>query len=458
MLLKWSVKRLICYAVLLNTKLRRVMQRSPDFSGKRLICYAVLLNTLLVPAKLTAGSSAVYQLDLFMNMARLAKGEWIFGYTGEADMKFRSKGERNVKGEINLEVFSPDLLSLQTGTSIAAVGLKKAYIKANFVLNEEKSHMLRWTLGKTRLSWGEGFVFNAGDILFGSFSPYLDFTETELRDETAWLTALNFQLSPFVFLELTALPPEVDLSSYFELSLPGTGAEEQAELLATLDLPGIENSSVGGRVYAELGKDRTVKLETGYLYSGQSRTAVPEVLDQPMHRIYFGLEGNKHFNWQLTSSASFPVNDIENQWDLTSRLWQISAGLSHIHSINSDSSISFRLETLWVPYGFWGNPTVVERVSSPERALGLLIYPEFTYSPMSSLMLFLRSVISPIDASAQVSVGADWNVYKGLNLMLFLNFNGGAGDRTFAWERGDAGLLQAGSTGFSSLIGMRYKF
>lgn len=422
-----------------------------------LVCLLILMLAI-VPCSIFADSSTTYDMSLFLNLVRLTKGEWIFGYNGDINLKFKSKGERNVKGEIDLELFSPDLLSLQSGTALAAVSLKKAFIKANFMLNADKSQILRWTIGKTRLSWGEGAVFNAGDVLFGSVSPYLDFTESELRNETAWMTALNFQLSPFIFLEMVVLPPEMDLSTYLELSLPGIDELESAQLLSEYELPGIEKSSLGMRLYAELGEERTVKLETGYLYSGEARTAVIPVFEQAMHRIYFGLEGNRFFNWQITSSVSFPVEDITSQWELVGQMWNISAGVSYIHSISSDSSLSFRLETLWTPFGFWNTPDQTTQIESPGRGLALMLYPEISYSPISTLNLFVRSMISPIDASAMFSMGVDWNVYKGLNIMAFANFNGGDEKATFAWDRGEAGAMASSSTGFSMMTGMRYRF
>jgi len=407
---------------------------------------------------LWAESKQSYEIDLFMNMVRLTKGEWIFGYSGSADIKFKSTGDRKVKGEIDLELFSPDLLSLKSGGTIAALEVKKIFIKANFILNEEGSQILKWTIGKTRLSWGEGSVFNSGDILFGSLSPYLDYTESELRDQTAWLTALNFQLAPFVFVEFVALPPDMDLSHLLELSPPSTDEAAAATLLADYKLPLISQSSVGARLYAELGEERTVKLETGYLYQGESKVAVKELLDIPMHRIYFGLEGNRYFNWQITSSVSFPVNDISDSWELVGELWSLSAGLSYIHSISSDSRISFRLESLWVPFGFWKNPTVAEKSARSGKGVGVMLYPEIAYSPISSLNLVVRSMISPVDVSGQFSFGVDWNIYQGLNILLFGNFNGGSADSTFSWDRGESSIFYAGSTGFSIMMGMRYIF
>ena len=420
--------------------------------------YILILFFCITFPPLFCESSQTYEMDLFMNMIRLTKGEWIFGYSGSADIKFKSKGEKKVKGEIDLELFSPDLLSLKSGTSLAALQVKKMYIKANFILNKEKSHVLKWTIGKTRLSWGEGFVFNSGDILFGSLSPYLDFTENKLRDDSAWLTALNFQLAPFVFLEFVAMPPKMDLGHYLELSLPGTDESESAQLLSDYELPHISQSSIGTRLYAEIGKNRYLKLETGYMYMGESKVVVAEVLDKAMHRIYFGLEGNRFFNWQITSSVSFPVENIDTSWDLVGQLWSISGGLSYIHSLNSESSISFRLESLWVPFGFWSNPTTVEKMAEPGRGLGVLLYPELAYSPINSLNLVVRSMISPIDASGQFSFGIDWNVYQGLNILLFSNFNGGNENSTFAWDRGEESIFNASSTGFSIMTGMRYKF
>lgn len=46
---------------------------------------------------------------------------------------------------------------------VVAIEVPRAYVKLRFP-------WMRVTLGKTRLSWGQGLPFNAGDLIFGSMS------------------------------------------------------------------------------------------------------------------------------------------------------------------------------------------------------------------------------------------------------------------------------------------------
>ena len=112
---------------------------------------------------------------------------------GSAGMSFMSRGSRDVKGEIALD-FS------EAGGMLTPV-LQKLYIRPYF-------GDVKVSIGKTRTTWGAGFAFNAGDIIFGSDSVSFDTTSDDPRSETAWLTNAEIPLGDFSFLELIVLPGE----------------------------------------------------------------------------------------------------------------------------------------------------------------------------------------------------------------------------------------------------------
>jgi hypothetical protein len=329
-----------------------------------------LVVLMLTSFQLFASENPVISLDLFPSAYYNAQAEtWTqaMGYAGT--LSFKSKNSGNVRGEV----------AMTYPATTTEDAIEKAYLKAKFPT-------FRLTMGKTRLSWGDGALFNAGDILFGSSSTAVDLTESELRSETAWLVSANIPLDSFSFVELVTMP-----QSYEDLT----------------------DISLGGRVYATLG---SLKLETGYARVQEDETNI--------HKGYISLQGNAGADWNLSSSVG--ISETE---DLS---WDISGGLFYLKYLENDKVLTLRLELLARPLGTWEWGPVANDESCP-----LLFYPEITYTASTSVTLSLRSIISPFDFSAMTTFATSWNVFEGFSLIGYVSANTGDDGDLFRWESTD---------------------
>jgi len=319
---------------------------------------------------------------------------WGYAVSGTAGLSYESTDTRNIKGDLTFDFNLPEV-EATTGAEVPTITLKRAYVKARFP-------SFRLTAGKTRLGWGDGFVFNSGDVIFGSTSPYVDLTAAEVRTETKWLTAVNIPLGRFSFIEALVVPPPSDL----------LGGRIAGDITAT---------SGGGRLYTMIGN---TKLETGYMFRGDG--------DEPLHRPYIGLQGNFGPDWYLAGSVALPAvnGDIESTVEES---FNVSFGLFHLQQLNRVQSLSMRLEGLVLPLQEWEETTAQTPEEMP--TYGILLYPELTYIPGDTLQVSLRSVISPVDLSVQMTAGVSWNVLQGFTLNGYATVNLGGPSDTFAWDR-----------------------
>jgi hypothetical protein len=304
----------------------------------------------------------------------------------KSSLNVDSVGNKNVKAYLQLESWITDTVNFD---------VPRAYIKVRFP-------WFRLTLGKTRVSWGDGFVFNAGDVVFASMGTISDdlFAET-LRDETAWLVALNLPVGPFSFFEAVFLP-------YDPLGL------------------GDSSHPVSGGVRGAFKLDRLkTTVEAGYLVS------------RPYweHRPYISLHGHLLVDWNLSASMAIPIDNPQwRQWDE----WiGISAGMFHLVNLGLNRTLSFRLEAAIRPGAEWEE-------ASAGTDYGLFLFPEIAFSPTDTLSLQLRSFVSPVDQSALFMVGGNWNVYQGLDVFSYLTFMAGE------WKKDFFSLDQEGSVSWTA--------
>ncbi|MDC7233984.1 MAG: hypothetical protein PQJ58_12195 [Spirochaetales bacterium] len=383
----------------------------------------IILLLLFIPlAALSAETEVLSDLE-FYNTVYRGIDEWHFLPSGNASLSFRSVKNSNVQGHTEIEFFPVDLYGAGAST-VPALNVKRAYVRTRFP-------GFRMTLGKSRLVWGQGTVFNAGDVVFGSLNPVLDLTQTELRSDTAWLTSVNVPLGPFSFVEGVVLPPA------FEISETG------------LSTPGLDKTSLGGRFYFLAGG---LKFEGGYLYKGQTKVDG----DVIGHRPYISLQGNIGPDWYLSSSLAVPTEQQKKDnpgtpdWKET---WMLSLGFFHMQEINRNNTLNLRLETLCFPFQNWENRAVRDTV------YGLYLYPEISWTTGDGTFYSVQSVISPMDASAMITGGAGWNIYQGLFLVGYATFMAGDDTSTFAWNRGDQwDSSRDYINGMSFMTGLRYKF
>ena len=106
----------------------------------------ILTALALVPGSLDAEVASSVTITGYTSLLRF-DGEFSVRAAAESELSLQSKGNKNVKGELEIKSgLSGNYLFLD---------VPRAYMKVRFP-------WFRFTLGKTRLSWGDGFVFNAG--------------------------------------------------------------------------------------------------------------------------------------------------------------------------------------------------------------------------------------------------------------------------------------------------------
>jgi len=356
----------------------------------------VLGFCLLALSPLVATENPVISMDLLPTVAYTANTDkWQESMIANLSVSLASQRSGNVRGEVVLQGNS-----LTPVTSFEDV-VYKAYFKARFP-------SFRLTAGKTRLSWGDGMLFNAGDVLYGSNSTSVSLTQAELRSSTNWLASVNYPLGFFSFAEAVVMPSE-------------TGVP--------LDM------LFGARYYTTV---KDIKVEAGYA------TKVPKTTGIRLHKPYISLQGNLGFDWYLSSSLAIPVaGDIAKR---TSESWMISAGAFHLVALPLDRSLTLRLELLTRPFGTW-EPGPVD-----DDTAAILLYPELGLSYSPSLSFSLRSIISPLDLSAMSTLGMSWNIFDAFNLIGSISLATGDEGDLFAWSSSTS------SSSFSATVGSSWVF
>lgn len=348
----------------------------------RLMMAVALLSCAL--ATLPADANPIVDLDLFHVMAlRDTAGERSINHLmqSKASLSFKSPNTGNVRGDVAITLMD-SYMSVPPSFTI-----DRAYLRVRFP-------KFRLTAGKTRVGWGDGIMFNAADLLFGSTSADASLSNDELRTDTAWLTSVNIPLGAFSFIEALVIPPK-------------TAPYE------------IRDTALGARYYTTLG---SVKLETGGAYRSDDSASVDtgKVLSP-----YMALQGNFGPDWYAatTVNIAYPTDEIADELQDS---WIISGGLYHVMTVGWQGNLSVRLEALIRPFGNWQE--------HPQQSYGLYLYPEITYAPNETWNFLLRSVISPMDMSANVTAGGSWHVMQGFSLNGYITvFKGDVGD-IFSWK------------------------
>ncbi len=346
------------------------------------VFYSALFILLMLPALSFADSTTTIELT---NLAGAARGEEnipAVTAASTAEITFRSTGNSNVKAQLSLEAGIADS---------ALLDISRAFIKARFPA-------FRLTLGKTRLSWGEGFMFNAGDVLFDSLSAAVDLTGDEIRTDGSWLASVYLPLGRFSFLETVLLPPVFDPLEYLIDSR--VAAETGSDMP---EIPGGYRTSAGARLVLRPGG---IKTETGYLYSGRTES----------HRPYASLQGHLLADWNLSASTDMSI--YEAGTDGADNL-AVSFGLFHSVKTSPAAALNLRLEGAV-------NPLADEK--------NLLLYPEISFSPDDRRTIFLRNIFSIDDTSSVHIAGMTWNIYQGFKILAYGGICSGENGDTFSWD------------------------
>ncbi|MCG8480838.1 MAG: hypothetical protein MI724_17220 [Spirochaetales bacterium] len=281
---------------------------------------------------------------------------------GLAELDLRNAGGGDVRSRLVLRA----TLQEEDGEARTELTVPRAEIR--WRLRTASDYTLRFSAGRTRISWGDGQLYNAGDVINGAAPEEVDLTDDTLRDETLWLLSAYLPLGRFAFFEPVVLFPMAD-------EIESRDADEVAS---------------GGRVQAQI---LNVKTEAGYLYRG----------DGALHQPYLSVQGNLFLDWYIAASVEQPVDE---EGDLS-----VSGGLLHTGTGPRLGTWTMRIETLWT--------------AADER---LLIYPEITWAPSQLISTFVRTQIVAVEEGRRSSIedpavlstiGVSWTPRTALTLSVY---------------------------------------
>ncbi len=360
--------------------------------------------------------------------------------TSRGTVDFLSAGDRNVQSRLQLRL---TLLEDPSGaTSPALLEVPRASIRFRFPLTEE--YTIRVTGGLDRLSWGLGSLFNAADLIFGADGLSIaDFTRSEdVRDETAWLLSVYFPLGALGYLETVLLPPGPDLSL---VALAGGDLGENADTDDNstsaaggdgdaMDVPSLDKSRVGIRLHSAAGP---LTVEPSWLYDGTGG----------VHRMGVSLQGNLWADIYGAASLHLPEDGPESGRGRIEHVLEdhslFSVGAFRMFTVGWDQTLAIRLETLVTPAGAWSDQ------DDPDARYAVQLHPELVWGASRTVQVIGRAVVSPLDASAEITGGATWNVFQGFHMLAFVSAQVGSDTAVFGWDR-------PGSAGMTA--GFRYMF
>jgi len=364
---------------------------------------AVAALAAAYPASAEVVSSVT--LSGYGTVARTGDGAAVGAFLkGRLDLQ--SAGNENVRGQLQLDGWVGEE---------AVLDIPRAWLRFRLP-------GFRLTVGKTRVSWGEGFVFNAGDVVFGSLDPLSgDLSAAALRDQTAWLTAAYIPLGAFSFLEVVALP----------FGVPSGAAQGIGNGLAGLLTPRPLNELAGGAGLRGVFKAGGVKLESGW-YADWARR---------MQQPYVSLQGHLLADWNLSAALAVPFDDPD--WRQAAEWLAVTAGLFHLARLGGDRSLSLRLEGALRPGGVWREAAGAEAHPAGDPGApvyGLYLFPEAALALSATLSLELRALLSPLDGSGLTLLGTAWSPYQGLRLSAYVSAMAGDADDLYAWDYGGPAL------------------
>jgi hypothetical protein len=358
------------------------------------VCIVIVFGQLILTASvLNADIATTVKLTLLNTLARAESDDWSLYGLGTGRITFSAQDYENIRAQLSLEARVADT---------ALLDISRAFVKARF-------SGARVTLGKARVSWGEGFLYNAGDVIFGASVPEVDMTAEELRDDAAWLTALYVPVGTYSFFEAVVLEPEMNLADLI--------TDPDAET------PALSTTQAGGRF---VGRVLGVKTEAGYLFRGSELT----------HNPYLSFQGHLLVDWHLSGSLSIPQNSARGS--MAGESAAVSFGLFHIHKFEDDSLLSFRLEGLIRPGASWSETKNVD------SEYALMLYPEISWAVSDSLVFNFRNIVSPVDLSAILTAGVNWSIFEGLKILGLAAVQAGDKSDTYGWNKPGCFAVSAG--------------
>lgn len=332
--------------------------------------YLVLL--LFSMSTLLSAASVVVNLDTYYSIFYEHVGrQWNYVPAGRIGLQFSGAKEGNIRGETSITFDTTKAL-----TSIDQY-IEQAYLKARFP-------NVRLTIGKTRQSWGDGILFNAGDIMFTATDVSVNLGAETLRTQTEWMAGLQFPLTDFSFIEAVTMP-----------KVP----------YALADM------AYGARYY---NSDYPIKFEFGF---GSYRKN-----SDRLHIPYISLQGNIGIDWYMGISTECSQTAFGDHVKESS---VISGGLFWMQSVGYRGTLSARFEAIFWPFRDWSSTTMPV----------MFAYPEVSYAVNESLTITFRSIISVQDASASTVLHIAWKPLQDMTLSLVALMNIGESTDIFSHEK-----------------------
>ena len=325
----------------------------------------------------------------------------------QSSLIVKSSGNKNVRGYFELSSLVTDTVSFD---------IPRAYIKVRLP-------WFRVTAGKNRVSWGEGFLFNAGDVIFEGAGLMQNLSYDELRTETAWLADIYIPLGLFSYAETVALP--------FPAASGASGTP-----IVSWDL-----GRYGGRIVAGFAG---IKLEAGGIYS-KAET-----------KPYISLEGHLFADLYADCSIDLPESvwnsadsggGLDNLTAAAKDSLTVTAGFFRQYNVEPYGLLTVRSEAKILPYGEWEGEK--NSLSGFDPGYGIFIYPEVIYSPDSTLSFSIRSLVSPVDLSGMIFLSSRWNIYQGLNILTQGAVQFGEASDIWGWDRNGS---------LSCALGFEYRY
>jgi hypothetical protein len=330
------------------------------------------------------------EISLFNTISLYDESEATYIQGGQAQLSFGASGYKNIKADIAFN-FNFDSLDLTNTFTLDRLSLKGRF--PSFTL----------LAGKTRLDWGEGVLFNAGNALFNDTSYQITLDRDSHVSDQQWLTSVKMPLGYFSFIEAAVVAP------------PDTGK--------------LSDTTGGVRYYNSEG-DIKYEVALSITNDETGKVVTPSA----------SISGSLGIDAYLTGSFNIPYP--EPLMDELKDSLVITAGAFHLISFENQSTLSMRLETLLYPFASF----------TPDNSpLALFLYPSIQYSLANNISFSLQSIVSVIDASASVSIGGSWSVFDGLTLFSYLQGNIGEEDDTFSFIQSNNNVMNL-SIGFTSLF------
>jgi hypothetical protein len=387
-------------------------------SGKRILSFLIpAAGLLLSGAALPADSRITVDLDAVAAVSSGGGGiesGWLGTGVARGAVTLDQTDNPNVRSQLRVEAVMPSAAVAAAAAGVTGetpdpfespydVSISRAYVKFRFPA-------LRSTVGKAPITWGEGRYYNAGNLPVSLTAAEANLVQQSFEDAALWQAGVYVPLGSFSFFETVWLPDETGLL--------------------------LENSGGGTRlVLRPLG----IKTELSYLFDGMGNEDCDFVW---AHKAALGFQGNLGVDWHLTGRVSVPQGyDVSEALEKSLR---ISAGLYTLLAVGYDGTLNLRLEGLAAPFGRWEEADGGLSENDPFDAYGIELYPEVSFDFGNNLTAILRSVISPVDASAMIIPGAVWSVFQGFSLFSFLSVQTGDSSDVFSSEAPGALALQTG--------------